>query len=264
MGDLFFNKVAGAILAIFLIVLGLQTLGHGLYDAESPETPAYPIDLSVLDAAGGGGEAEEEGPVDFGLLLASADVSAGERVARRCASCHTFEEGGADGTGPHLWGVMGREVAEVSGFNYSQAMQDYASGGVEWLYQNMYDYLESPRQYVPGTAMSFAGLRDQQDRINIIAYMRSLSNDPIALPEPLPAEETAAAEAEGEAAEGDAVAEAGEGEAAEGEGPAETETEGEAPFEPVGEDEQGEDEQPAEQDEDEGFEPIGDEPQQEG
>ncbi|MGX6646681.1 c-type cytochrome [Maricaulaceae bacterium MS644] len=183
MGSLFFNKVAGALLAIFLVVLGLSTLAESLFHTEGPETPAYPVDLAALQPAAP--EEEETGPPDFGVLLAGADISAGERVARRCASCHTFEEGGADGTGPHLWGVIGREVAEVDGFNYSQAMREYAQGGTEWMYQNMNDYLASPRNYVPGTAMSFAGLRDQADRINIIAYMRSLSNDPEPLPEPL-------------------------------------------------------------------------------
>jgi cytochrome c len=186
MGSLFFNKVAGALLAIFLVVLGLSTLAEGLFHTEGPETPVE----------------EETGPPDFGVLLAGADLSAGERVARRCASCHTFEEGGADGTGPHMWGVIGRDVAAVDGFNYSSAMREYAEGGTEWMYQNMYDYLASPRNYVPGTAMSFAGLRDQADRINIIAYMRSLSNDPEPLPAPLESGEPAGAgEAMDEASE---------------------------------------------------------------
>lgn len=187
MGDLFWNKVFGVLLALFLVVMGLRTLVDVIYHADAPETLAYPIDLSAIGAVSAPAEEEVEGPVDFGLLLASADISAGERVSRRCAACHTFDEGGADGTGPHMWDVMGREVAAVDGFNYSGAMRDYAEGGVQWLYQNMYDYLESPRNYVPGTAMSFAGLRNQEDRINIIAYMRSLSNNPIALPDPLAA-----------------------------------------------------------------------------
>lgn len=192
MGSLFFNKVAGALLAIFLVVLGLSTLAESLFHTEGPESPAYPVDLSALQPAAPE-EEEDTGPPDFGVLLAGADISAGERVARRCASCHTFEEGGADGTGPHLWGVIGRDVASVSGFNYSQAMREYAEGGTEWMYQNVYDYLESPRNYVPGTAMSFAGLRDQTDRINIIAYMRSLSNNPEPLPEPRESDEPAEA-----------------------------------------------------------------------
>ncbi|MEQ8405857.1 MAG: cytochrome c family protein [Oceanicaulis sp.] len=224
MGDLFFNKVAGAVLAIFLLILGLSTLADGLFHTEEPERPAYPVDMAVLESAAGAEEEEEQGPPDFGVLLAGADVGAGERVARRCASCHTFEEGGADGTGPHLWDVMGRDVAEVSGFNYSQAMNEYAEGGTEWGFQNMYDYLENPRGYVPGTAMSFAGLRQQEDRVNLIAYMRTLSNDPIAIPEPRESE--APADAEGEVAAGESAEAAGDA-APEGEEAAFEDIEGE-------------------------------------
>jgi len=208
MGDLFFNKVAGAVLAIFLLVMALITLSDMMFETDEPEQVGYAIDLSALAAPGAPGAPEETGPVDFGLLLAEASISAGERVARRCVACHTFNEGGSDGTGPHMWGVMGREVAAVSGFNYSSAMEAYAEGGVRWLYQNMYDYLENPRRYVPGTAMSFAGLRSQEDRINIIAYMRTLDSDPLELPDPLPEDgavngadengvESAAAESDG-------------------------------------------------------------------
>lgn len=238
MGDLFFNKVAGAVLAIFLFVLGLATLADIVFETEGSGELAYPVDLSAVVSAAPA-EEEETGPPDFGVLLAGADIGAGERVARRCASCHTFEEGGADGTGPHLWGVLGRDVAAVSGFNYSQAMQEYAEGGTEWGFENLYNYLENPRGYVPGTAMSFAGLRDQADRANLIAYMRTLSNDPLEIPEPREAE-PAAAEAE------DASAEAGDA-APEGEQPAFEDIQGDAA--PEGEAE------PAEGEED-GFDPI--------
>ncbi len=198
MGELFWNKVAGAVLAILLVVMGLRTLSEELFHNEGPETPAYPIDLSALETSAEP-EEEEEGPPDFGVLLAGADPSAGERVARRCVSCHSFDAGGANGTGPALYGVMGRDVAELDGFNYSSAMQEYAEGGTEWMYQNMYDYLENPRGYVPGTAMSFAGLRQEEDRINIIAYMRAQDDNPPPLPEPLSqGEDTASAEAASE------------------------------------------------------------------
>jgi len=186
MGSLFFNKVAAALLGAGLVILGLVTLADTLFHPEQPEQYGYPVDLAALEGHGGG-EEEVEGPTDFGLLLASADVSAGERIARRCASCHTFDEGGADGTGPHLWDVMGRAVASVGGFGYSGAMTEYAGTVEGWGVENMYNFLESPRRYMPGTAMSFAGLRNQEDRINLIAYMRGQSNDPIALPAPLAA-----------------------------------------------------------------------------
>lgn len=206
MGDLFWNKIAGVILALFLFIMALgivvevvfaESDDHG--DGESHY--GYPVDLSAMETSGGE-EPVEEGPVDFGALLLAADVSAGERVIRRCTSCHTVEPGGGNGTGPALWDVMGRAVAGVDGFNYSAAFQDYAAGGTTWGYENMSAFLENPRQYIDGTAMSFAGIRDQEDRINLIAYLRSLSNNPIALPQPLPEEDSeiteASAETEGE------------------------------------------------------------------
>ncbi|MFN3835220.1 MAG: c-type cytochrome [Glycocaulis sp.] len=195
MGDLFWNKVAGAVLAILLVVMGLREISDIVFDVRGPETLGFPIDPSVLDGPAGAAE-EASGPVDFGALLATASVDAGERVARRCVACHTFDQGGAHGTGPNMWGVMGRTVASVGGFNYSSAMRDYGSDGTQWLYQNMYDYLAAPRRYVPGTSMAFAGLRSQDDRINLIAYMRSMSSDPLPLPEALPEEPEVTAEAE--------------------------------------------------------------------
>ncbi|WP_273019363.1 c-type cytochrome [Oceanicaulis sp. UBA2681] len=203
MGSLFFNKLAAALLAVALVILGLTTLGDSLFHAEQPEQFGYPVDLAALEGASGPAEEEVEGPVDFGVLLASADISAGERVARRCASCHSFDSGMADGTGPHLWGVLGRAVAAVDGFNYSAAMQEYGETTDAWRYENMYNFLESPRRYMPGTAMSFAGLRDQEDRINLIAYMHEQGSSDMPFPEPLavPAEE-------GDMAEGEAAADA--------------------------------------------------------
>lgn len=225
MGDLFFNKVAGAILAVVLFIMALGELTNIIFGRSVSGELVYPIDLSALQASAPAAE-EPSGPVDFGLLLASADLSAGERIARRCVACHTFNEGGANGTGPNLWGVMGRAVASVSGFNYSGAMSAYGSGGTEWLFENMYDYLENPRGYVPGTSMSFAGLRNQDDRINVIAYMREQDSRPLALPEPLPS----APAGEEELADGDADV------AAEEAMPADADATGEEPASDEGDD----------------------------
>lgn len=195
MGDLFWNKVAGAVLAILLVVMGLREIGAIAFDVSGPETLGFPVDPALLEGPAGAAE-EVSGPVDFGTLLATASVDAGERVARRCAACHTFDQGGANGTGPNMWGVLGRAVASVSGFNYSSAMREYGADGTQWLYQNMYDYLEAPRRYVPGTSMAFAGLRSQEDRINLLAYMHSMGSSQLPFPEPLP--EEPAIEEEGE------------------------------------------------------------------
>lgn len=184
MGDLFWNKVFGALFAIGLIVLGLQTLSHSFVHAEAGDTLAYPFDASSIVVASTD-EEEDTGPVDFGNLLANASISDGASVARRCASCHSFDEGGANLTGPALWASLGREVGAVDGYAYSSAMREYAEGGITWGYQNMYDYLASPRTYIPGTAMGFAGLRNQDDRINLLAYLREQSETPLEIPAPL-------------------------------------------------------------------------------
>ena len=90
-------------------------------------------------------------------------------MARKCTACHTFDQGGANRVGPNLWGVLGRTKAAVDGFSYSAAMADH--GGI-WGYQEMHDFLDKPKDYLPGTKMAFAGLRRPAEIADIIAYMR--------------------------------------------------------------------------------------------
>jgi cytochrome c len=119
-------------------------------------------------------------------LLASADLARGETVAKKCLSCHTFGNGGKDSTGPNLWDVVGAERAAKAGFNYSDAM---ATFGGAWSLESLDDYLRKPGKYIKGTRMAFAGIRKADDRANLIAYMRSQSDNPIALPDIVPVEE---------------------------------------------------------------------------
>lgn len=220
-----FTKVSGALLAVFLIVLGLKELSHVVYHPHELEEAAYKIE--VPETLGAGGAAEEE-VLDLGAMLRNADVSAGESQARKCVSCHTFEVGGGALTGPNLHGVVGREAGAVSGFNYSSAMNDY---GQPWLYENLNAYLENPRGYIQGTAMSFAGIRDDEDRVDLIAYLASISPGSPDFPEPLPEEETAEGETEGEAAEEGEAASGEDAASEDGDTPAEEETtEGDPPL----------------------------------
>jgi cytochrome c len=189
MGDLFFNKIAGVIIGAVLVVLVITELGHMLVPSHAAheltaENTAYPVDWAAIHAGGSATETAivEEGPTDYGLLLASADLGAGERAIRACISCHTFDNGGASGTGPNLWDVVGRGVASVGGFGYSSALE--ARGG-EWDYAALDAFLENPRGDVDGTAMSYRGVRNDEQRIALIAYLRSLSDSPAPLPAPL-------------------------------------------------------------------------------
>lgn len=122
-------------------------------------------------------------PVDLGTLLASADAGAGKDKARVCTSCHDFASGGPNRMGPNLWGVVGRGVGSHAGFAYSPAMSGH---GGAWSYQLLFDFLASPARTVPGTKMSFAGMRRPEDRAAVIKYLSTLGSAP-----PMPAPKAA-------------------------------------------------------------------------
>lgn len=192
---MFFNKIAAAALVSLLLFFGLPQLaaalrgGHheGGHGAESDHPfPQYPVAF----ASEGGAGAETASPVDFATLLAAADPKAGERRAALCKSCHTFDKGGANGTGPNLWGVVGRTVAGHEGFNYTAALK--AAGG-EWTFDRLSAFLENSQSYVPGTAMVQRFPKAEQ-RAELIAYLNTLAESPLPLPTPAaaPASEEAA------------------------------------------------------------------------
>jgi cytochrome c len=202
MSDLRGNSILGAALAAVLGVMGVGVLADTVVHPNYPHTPGYLPEVSLET---GGDPATPAGPPDFGRLFADdaqlAELTArGERVVAQCRSCHTFDAGGANGIGPNLYDAFGRAVANHAGFDYSEAME--AHGGA-WDYLALNEFLNSPASAVRGTKMAFAGLRNDQDRVGMIAYLRSISPNNVALPAPLPeapaAEETEAAP-EGEAA----------------------------------------------------------------
>jgi cytochrome c len=201
MSDLRVNSIAGAVLASVLGVMGVGVAADTIIHPNYPEKAGYLPEVSLET---GGGPAAPSGPPDFGRLFAdpaqlTALVTRGERVMAQCRSCHTFDAGGANGIGPNLHDAFGRGVASHAGFEYSEPMQ--AHGGA-WDYIALNDFLRSPAQNVRGTKMAFAGLRNDEERVAMIAYLRSISPNNVALPAPLPEAapaEEGAAPAEGEA-----------------------------------------------------------------
>lgn len=194
------NKMAGAFLGVVFIVMSVAILSDSIFETETPEEFGYAIEAE--EAAHGeeaGAEAVEE--VSIATLMADADPAAGASSFKKCAACHAIEEGGPNKVGPNLWDVVNRPVASYEGFSYSSALREFSEGGsVVWDYEHLSGFLKAPKDYVPGTAMGFAGLKKDEERANVIAYLREQAPDPAPLPEPEAAEEPAEAPEGGEEA----------------------------------------------------------------
>jgi cytochrome c len=186
MSDLRLNSIFGAVLAS---VLGIMVVGVGadaIVHANYPEKAGFLPE--VVETPGGGGPAAPAGPPDFGRIFADPAqleelIARGQRVSAQCTACHTFEAGGPNRIGPNLHEAFGFAVAAHAGFEYSEAM--VAHGG-NWDYLALNDFLRSPSTVVRGTKMAFAGLRNDTDRVAMIAYLRSISPNSVPLPAPLP------------------------------------------------------------------------------
>ena len=189
MSDLTFNKVAGAVLATGLAIVGLREISSGVFAPHPVEKPGYAIE--VAEEAGAGGAAAEA-PIDWGTVLPTADIKAGEAVFAKCKSCHTIEAGGANGTGPNLHGILGKKSGQHAGFAYSPAMIEHGTHGV-WTFQETSEFLKAPQKHLPGTKMTFVGLKKAEDRINLLAYLNTQgSNLPFPAPNPAAAAAPAA------------------------------------------------------------------------
>lgn len=165
------NKVLGFILGLLLVVQALRIIDGAFVPSKPHET--------ALNATEGKGTAEAANDPQFDKLLASASAEKGEQVAKQCGVCHNFEEGQGPKIGPDLYGVVDRPVASVKGFNYTPALK--AKGG-KWTFAALNKWIANPRADVPGTAMTFAGISNEKQRADVIAYLDKLSKNPVPLP----------------------------------------------------------------------------------
>ena len=173
------NKYAGAVLTGLLSMTVIGFIGNAIVSPHHIEEDAFPIQAAEQAAAPTQQAAAPAQVEPIAPLLANADVQAGQAVAKACASCHTFDKGGANRVGPNLWGVVGGDKAHAQGFNYSQAMQ--AAEG-NWTYEDLNKFLADPKGAVPGTRMAYAGIKKTQDRANLVAWLRTQADTPAPLP----------------------------------------------------------------------------------
>jgi cytochrome c len=108
------------------------------------------------------------------MPASAQDAAAGQRVFAQCRACHTPDQGGRNGVGPNLWGIYGSKAGQREGFRYSANMQELAQGGLTWSSENLDKYLTNPKDLVPRGSMAFAGVRNAEQRANLIAYLQSL------------------------------------------------------------------------------------------
>jgi cytochrome c len=191
------NTVAGWVLAGGIAALGLSILSDMYFHSERPEKMGYVVE--GVEEEGDAGAAAAEKPIAF--YLASADAAKGADVFKKCAACHNANKGGPNALGPNLWGVLGEGIGTgANGFAFSDALK---SKGGTWDWQNLSDWLKSPKAFAPGTKMTFAGLSKPEDRANVIAYLNQQSD----APKPMPAvpADAAAPATEGAAADNAAV-----------------------------------------------------------
>jgi cytochrome c len=172
------NKVLGAVLGTCLFVLALNITAGAVFSAPKPAKMGYEVAVQEHPAGGAAAPAPaQDEPIE--KLLASASPERGENSAKKCQACHTFNKGEPNRVGPNLYGVVGRDRASAPGFNYSAAMK--AKGG-KWTIEELNSFLTSPRGYIPGTSMGFAGLPRGSERADVIAFLNTKSDNPAPLP----------------------------------------------------------------------------------
>lgn len=181
------NKVFAAVLSSALLIMVITTVSEGIFHTEHAK-PAYSIEVA---AAATTDVVEDQGPT-LAELLATADPSKGERQWAKCRACHTIEKGGRNGTGPNLYGIVGRGVGAVDGFKYSGALADNTA---VWTWDLLNHWLKSPDNTFSGTSMKFAGIRKDGRRADLLAYLATFSDVPVEKPIVEAAVDAVAAEA---------------------------------------------------------------------
>jgi cytochrome c len=171
------NKLTMAVLGTLLATMALGIFSNAVFAPHPMLKPGYVLPSATEAAAPAPTKKEPEIPLP--VLLAKADPKKGEADTRACQACHNFEKGAGPKVGPPLYGVVGRKVASVPGFDYSDTLKKM---GGEWTYDELFHFIDGPQAMEPGTKMTYPGQPDPQKRADILAYLRTLSDNPVPFP----------------------------------------------------------------------------------
>ena len=173
------NKIVAAVLLVALLVIGIGKLSNVIFYVEKPEKPGYAVEVQQASTSTTATATVEDKTVDIAALMALGDVNAGEQIFKKCAACHSINQGGANKIGPALYNVVGRKIGGVADYKYSKAFVEY---GKEWNFEELNGFLIKPSKWIKGTKMAYAGLRKEEDRASIIKYLNQNSDSPLPLP----------------------------------------------------------------------------------
>jgi cytochrome c len=173
------NKIIAAVLLVALLLIGISKLSNVIFYVEKPKKPGYAVEIEQVSSTSSTSTKQVEEKIDMTALMAMGDVMLGEKIFKKCASCHSIVKGGKNKIGPALYNVVGRKVGSVGEYKYSNALAEYEK---EWSFEELNGFLTKPAKYIKGTKMAYAGLRKEKDRASVIKYLNQNSDNPLPLP----------------------------------------------------------------------------------
>ena len=172
------NKILVSIVFAIILVLGINKITNIIFDNPAPQTSAYQINVTNVASNETETSSESSQNGDIMTLFASTSATDGAKVFKKCAACHSIAKGGSNKIGPALWGVLGRKTGSVSDYKYSKAMAGHQK---TWSFDEINNFLINPKDWIKGTKMSFAGLKNAKDRAAIILFMNKNTDMPLPL-----------------------------------------------------------------------------------
>ena len=169
------NKIIVSIVFAVILIFGINKIADVIYYVEKPEKSAYQVSEVASTESTTSSKTNSDSGNIF-AIFASTNAAEGEKVFKKCAACHSISEGGENKIGPALWGVLGRKAGSVPDYKYSKAL---AAHSKNWSFEEMNGFLIKPKEWIKGTKMSFAGLKNAKDRAAVILYMSENSSSPL-------------------------------------------------------------------------------------